>query len=1119
MTNKSITQKSPKSYMVYHEDPEVFRVGTVDSHCYFIPFAKGENPFESREKSSRFELLNGEWGFSHYSSIIDLEEDFTEVEPRGKIAVPSNWQLQGYTSENDRIQYTNIFYPIPYNPPFAPDDIPVGVYTRSYFYAGGADKGAAGVDRKILCFEGVDCCFYLYINGDFAGYSEVSHNTSEFDITPLLHEGENKITVAVLKWGFGTYLEDQDKIRLSGIFRDVYVLTRPECCLKNYTVQTELVDQKKSQTQSEQSSAFNSAIIIINLEGQAAELSLFSPDGNLIEKKSAADGEQVCFNITNPLLWSAETPVLYRLQIDCGDEVIGEEVGIRKICVENGVIKVNGVAVKFRGVNRHDSWPDTGYAVTIEQMEKDLRLMKMHNINGIRTSHYPNSPLFYKLCDRYGFYVIAEADIEMHGSVDVNNHFKWDWSDYSGIALVASNPLFENAVLDREQQLVIRNINRPCILFWSMGNESGNGTNFVKAAEWIKSFDNTRLLHYESVHKQDDTSDSIYDVVSRMYPSVDFHEWFLNDKNETRPFILCEYCHAMGNGPGDLEDYHKVFHSSERFAGGFIWEWCDHSVSLGKDNDGREKYGYGGDWGERHNDGNFCCDGLVYPDRVPHTGLKEAKQVYRPVRVSKLACNSSDDGASSHTARFDFWNLLSFTDAATKLDCVYEITVDGEFITQNKKLELPPLKPLSHTTITLTDFPDLAAYSDKEVYIRFIFTAKNKELWCDKGFEVCFSQLKLTKVDDDEAEVLAAGDWSPKVIDVPVPDYCVRDENNKQKTAREEIDRMVSFYKECFPGKKNELQKAHNGHFIINAGNTKFGFNLRTATFDSISVKGKEILTAPVKLNFMRAPTDNDSMRGDWFKAHLHDYDTKIYDIKIENPNVTLSTQNAGNGLESECTLAEGQSVKITVKESFGWNIYQPFFYGDVIYTITANAELSVNFALTATSKLTFLPRLGLRLFVNKAFDTTEYLGYGPTESYIDKHQACYVGKFTSKIREQFEPYIRPQENSSHYHCSYAKVIDKKDKLAIICTGVDGKKISFNASEYTQEELYTKKHNFELEKSSSNVICFDYKMAGVGSNSCGPMLAEKYRIGLPEVKDGLRLFVETLSEKPQNQIY
>lgn len=1081
-------QENQKKYLKYHENPEVLHVGTLENHCYFIPFAKNENPFEERENSSEFELLNGEWGFRYFSSIIDLEDNFLFIQAENKIKVPSNWQLQGFTSDNDKIQYTNVVYPIQYNPPFVPDDIPVGIYSKSYNYLKKSDV------RKILCFEGVDCCFYLFVNEKFAGYSEVSHHTSEFDITDYLVEGENHLTVAVLKWGFGTYLEDQDKIRLSGIFRDVYVLSRPKECIENYRIKTILNDSNSR------------AKISILIEGSDCDISLFAPDGTFIEKKYAKQKKEIIFEIENPLLWSAENPVLYKATFENKDEIIGEEIGIRKICVKNGVILINDKPVKFRGVNRHDSYPDTGYAADVEKLKKDLQLMKQHNINGIRTSHYPNAPIFYKLCDKYGFYVIDEADLEMHGSVDVNNNFKWDWSDYSGIALAAGNKIFEKAVLDREKLLVIRDVNRPCVVFWSMGNESGLGENFIKAAEWIKSFDETRLLHYESVHRQDETSDSIFDVVSRMYPSVDFHDWFLADKDEKRPFLLCEYCHAMGNGPGDLEDYHKVFNSSDRFAGGFIWEWCDHSVSLGKDENGKEKYGYGGDWGERHNDGNFCCDGLVYPDRTPHTGLKEVKQVYRPIRIFRT--EKSLEGV------FDFWNLLTFTDAADFLDCTYEISVDGDVVFENKSVELKKLLPLSHTKIIISDFPDLSEYLNDEIYIKFNFKTKNQQIWCDKNFDVCFNQIKLTKFTDDEAEILTEGNWASDVIKVSNNLPGIRDENGKQKNSREEIEKMISFYKKEIPTEnqntsKQEFSKIRNGNLVIQAGKIKFSFNLRTGYFDSIKNDDVDFLCRPLKFNFMRAPTDNDSMRGDWFRAHLHDYDTKVFGIRIEIENkgeenifVSGTETNMFAPLDSE----KKQSIKITVKEAFGWNMYAPFLYGNVIYTINYLGEFSVNFDLTSTNKLTFLPRIGIRLFVDKKFDNVEYLGFGPTESYIDKHQACYVGKFNEKICNLYEPYIRPQENSSHYHCNYVKILNKAKNSYFVCKGEDDKKISFNASEYSQEELFTKKHNFELEKEKYNIICFDVKMAGVGSNSCGPMLAEKYRISLPKVKGALNLY-------------
>ena len=696
-------------------------------------------------------------------------------------------------------------------------------------------------------------------------------------------------------------------------------------------------------------------------------------------------------------------------------------------------------------------------------MEKDLALMKQHNINAIRTSHYPNAPLFYKLCDRYGFYVIDEADLEMHGSVSVNNTAHWDWSDYSGIALAASNPLFYKGILDREKCCVTRDINRPCVVFWSMGNESGNGKNLTKAAEWIKAFDDTRLLHYESVHNQGDTSDQIYDLVSRMYPSPEAWKNMAKNKDEKRPFVLCEYCHAMGNGPGDLEDYHNVFHSSDRFCGGFIWEWCDHSIPVGKTKDGTIKYGYGGDWGEKHNDSNFCCDGLVYPDRRPHTGLLEAKQVYRPVRVAL------------QQGQFTFWNLLAFTDAATVFDCTYEIIIDGKVVS-GAALELPPLPPLKKTAVTIKD-KAFSACAGKDAFIRFSFTWKNDQLWCKKGYAACFDQLALSKPQYVDEELALQKPFLPGK----------RDKNGIQENARKEIDALNRFTANAAARNEN---KNSGLFFKVKAGNTEYQFNRRTGMFDSIKVDDTEILKKPLSFNFMRAPTDNDPMKGEWFGAHLHDFETKVYGSRME------ATRN-------------GKAVRIIVDQGFVWSIHQPFMYGTVIYTISESpGSLSIQFHFTATRRIFMLPRVGLRLFLDKSFDTVEYYGYGPGESYIDKHKASWLGTFRQKVCNMYEPYIRPQENSSHYGCRYVKAIGKT--LSIVCTGTNPATkaphaISFNASEYTQEELWTKRHNWELEKSDNTVLCLDYRMAGVGSNSCGPALAQKYRIPLPDVTGQLNI--------------
>lgn len=379
-----------------------------------------------------------------------------------KIAVPGSPKSQMIYHENpqqmhgyDKPQYTNVCYPIPYDPPFVPDDIPAGVYSRSYNYT------PDGLD-KILVFEGVDSCIYLYINGIFAGYSQVSHSTSEFDITSFLNKGKNNITVAVLKWCDGTYLEDQDKFRLSGIFRDVYVLSRPKKRLENYIVKTDI------------SMDLTCAKLIFTPYGCDVTAKLSDNEGKIIADFSVNDGSTFSVDIDVPVLWSAEKPYLYNLTIYAGTEIIGEKVGFRKVCIENGVVKINGRAVKFKGVNRHDSYPDTGYFASVEQMKKDVILMKRHNINAVSTSHYPNSPLFYRLCDEYGLYVIDEADMESHGCVEVYNDFKWSWEcGYNGIALLASDKRFEKAITDRAESLVKRDINRPCVIFWSLGNESG----------------------------------------------------------------------------------------------------------------------------------------------------------------------------------------------------------------------------------------------------------------------------------------------------------------------------------------------------------------------------------------------------------------------------------------------------------------------------------------------------------------------------------------------------------------------------------------------------------------------------------------------------------------------
>lgn len=1022
---------SAKSHLIYHENLEVFHVNTLDNHAYFIPFSKGCDPFAERTESERFELLNGTWDFKYYESAIDMEDDFTDLLLPDKIEVPSCIQLKGY----DKPQYTNFEYPIPYDPPYVPDEVPVALYKRTYDYK------ADGL-RRILAFEGVDSNIYLFVNSKFVGYSQISHHTSEFDVTDYLVAGGNEISVAVFKWCDATYVEDQDKIRLTGIFRDVYMLSRPQSRLEDYHVITKLGD--------------NSADIYVTVWGKEAKLSLYDADGKLIESKEtvpqkvslkdvtgettdvsnsdASDVDilesdinahpdllvaKVAFKVNNPNLWTAETPYLYKLTIETGHEIIGEKVGIREIKIEDSVVKVNGVAIKIRGVNRHDSYADTGYVASKEQMIADLNLMKQHNINAIRTSHYPNAPIFYKLCDEYGFYVIAESDFEAHGVVVVFNDLHWTGENtYGKLSMIARDERFLNSILDRQGSNVLRNFNRPCIIFWSLGNEAGWGENTRKAAIYVKSLDTSRIVHYESmVHRLDDkTSDDVIDINSRMYMSTDEMRSFYKDTNEKRPLIQCEYCHSMGNGPGDLEDYFEVFDSDDRFTGGLIWEFSDHSVATGKTEDGRIKYGYGGDFDELHNDGNFCMDGLTYPDRTPHTGLYEVKQVYRPVRVYPGEKNGE----------FIFRNMLAFRNVGELLDVTYEVTYDGGVACRGR-VDID-IAPLSRQSIVLDE---LSFEPGTDNYIRFIFTAKEDTLWCKKGYEVCFDQLLITK-------------GAKSLSKLP--------SQNKISAVDEAL--LITVY----------------------AGDNEYVFNKRKATFDSIKCGGVEILTKPMNYNFFRAPLDNDPMREDWKKAHLNAYTVKVHDIKV-------------NVMESE--------AEIEVDQAFGWSVHEPFATMKVKYVIDGDGVLKINCDLkTCDRVIDFLPRFGLRLFVPKDFERVSYFGYGPNESYVDKHRASYIGNFENKICDMHEDYIRPQENSSH--CGCKNMILKGSNVCVRFESSED--FSFNASEYTQEELESKRHNYELIKDNDNVICIDYKMAGVGSNSCGPALLEKYRIQLPKIK-------------------
>ena len=990
----------------FHEDPEILHVGTCPDRSYYLPCA-GED--EARQgRSSRVISLNGSWAFQYFSSYkeaIDPDEGLAfDEEEMDAIPVPSCWQTQGY----GRHQYTNVRYPFPCDPPYVPEENPCGLYVRHI------QVENPEAFRWFLNFEGVDSCFYLWVNGEFAGYSQVSHSTSEFDVSPFLTPGDNTLAVLVLQWCDGSYLEDQDKLRMSGIFRDVYLLARPENHIRDYFVKESF------------SPDFSHATVTVELElsGQPqVEATLLSPSGEQVGKAQCAQGEPLVFELDNPVLWNAEQPAQYTLLLSTGEEAIPQKVGLRKIEVQDGVVLLNGTAIKFRGVNRHDSDPVTGYTISREQAQKDLFLMKRHNINAIRTSHYPNAPWFLQLCSEYGLYAIAEADMESHGVAEkMGYHLEETYPD------IADDPQFQKAILDRVQRSVIRDKNNAAAVIWSLGNESGWGENFEIAGRWVKEYDPSRLLHYENflTYHQERTPDfSMIDLYSRMYASVEevddyFHGGEL-DKNlhgRRMPFIQCEYIHAMGNGPGDAEDYQQRIMQYPGFCGGFVWEWCDHSVYGGTTPDNRPIYRYGGDFGEFPHDGNFCMDGLVYPDRTPHTGLLEYKNVIRPLRASLISGST-----------FRLHNYLDFTAAQDAVTLSYEVTQDGEALFGGN-LDMPAIAPHGEGEVTLPELPQGGV-----VTVTFFYAAKEDSPFYQAGHPLGFDELVL---------------WEePFFLDAPAAEGALQVEAGPDQ---------VVFTGEAF----------------------RYVFDNETGLFTSMVYKNRNLLTRPMEWNTWRAPTDNDRNVAHQWRASGYDRPTvRVYSVEQEGNTLTCRLGIAA------VTIAKFLDVQAE-------------------WTVSPSGRVDVKLHCQRDTRFPWMPRFGLRLFLPQEFRGVEYFAYGPYESYQDKHRASRLGVYAQSVDAMHEDYIKPQENSSHWGCRYVTLTDG----AFALTAAAEQPFSFNVSPYTQEELTAKAHNWELEPCGETVLCLDYKMSGVGSNSCGPQLLPQYRLEEESFDFGFTLTVE-----------
>ncbi|OBZ09481.1 glycoside hydrolase family 2 TIM barrel-domain containing protein [Bacillus sp. FJAT-26390] len=983
----------------FWENPEKLHVNREAPRAYYIPYADTAAAKErQRGRSPYYETLNGSWKFNYYPSVQQVKDAFyeeeTDVSAWDDLIVPSCWQTNGY----DQLQYTNFNYPIPCDPPFVPDDNPAGLYVRDFHLP---DNWAG--KEKYAVFEGVNSCFYLWVNGAFVGYSQGSRMPAEFLISPYLRPGQNRIAVMVLKWCDGTYLEDQDAWRFSGIFRDVYLLGRDETHIRdvfNKTVFADDFQQASLQTEIE-----TSGTLEVKAELRDSTHQLIAATQAVIANQGT-----VTLDIQKPILWNAEAPYLYELYLYAGEEVIRFHVGFRKVEINDGVFQVNGQAVKLRGVNRHDSHPELGQTIPVDHMIQDLKLMKRHNVNTIRTSHYPNDARFYELCNEYGFYVVDEADLESHG-MGVPD----DGAGGSAHKL-ATDPTWQAAYVERAARMVERDKNQPCIVMWSLGNEAGYGLNHIAMAEWIQQRDDSRLVHYEGAapHYEGHENIESLDVESRMYSSVQYIEEYAKEESNKKPLFLCEYSHAMGNGPGDLKDYWDVIHQYPKLMGGCVWEWCDHGIKT-ETTEGQPFFAYGGDFGDKPNDGNFCIDGLVYPDRRPHTGLLELKQVIAPVHIEAVDLTGG---------KLRINNLHDFIDLS-HLGLHWKIEKDGQTIEQGQIWQLDAAAH-EHQLITLP----YAWPSTKDAYytLNLSFWMNKETSWAEMGYEVAFKQFTLLEAEySDEPANLSAASLHAA-----------------------ENDRVLS----------------------IEGYDFRYAFDLDKGLFVELARNGIVMVEQPMGFNIWRAPLDNDMhIRKQW---ELQGYDRAVMKV-----------------YSCEWTRLSESTIEVRAAFSLGGYTQNPILHGEASWQVDAAGEIKLDVQVKVRESAAYLPRFGLQLTMPSGNEQVEYFGYGPHESYVDKRQSVRKSRYVTTVDEMFEPYIMPQENGSRYGTHWA-VISNEQGMGLKFASPEP--FSFNASHYTPLDLTIAAHDHELKARKETIVHLDYKMSGVGSNSCGPELLDQYRL-------------------------
>ncbi len=1073
------------------QNPSIIGINKLAAHSTFIPFQDEVTALTfNRNQSHFFQSLNGQWQFKLYENPLQVPDDFYKANRLqwDSIEVPSNWQMKGFGTP----YYVNMQHPFEANPPFVPTDKnETGCYRRTFTIPENwQDK------EVILHFDGVQSAFYLWVNGEKVGYSQGSMTPAAFNISHYLDTktDTNTLAVEVIRWSDGSYLEDQDFWRLSGIYRDVYLYAVPKNHISDFHIQTFL---DKNYQDAELQLDFK-----IKGKANGVIVKLYNIENEIIVNDTILQNQfSKTYYISKPSKWTAETPNLYKITFQLLDEsgnpvqVISNKIGFRTTEIKNGQFLLNGQPIYFKGVNRHEFDPFNGRTISEASMIEDIKLMKQYNFNAVRTSHYPNMPRWYELCDEYGLYVMDEANLE--------SHYLWFYEGNSPV----TQPEWKKAIVDRGTSMAERDKNHASILIWSLGNEAGMGENMTAMANAILKIDSSRPIHYESrelavplkesentlnllnfaksIHDYDNTP-SGFDFIANMYPYMDVMEGF-TEADTLRPVLVCEYAHAMGNSTGNFKEYWDIFEKHPRMQGGFIWDWVDQGIAKYTE-DSVLYYLYGGDFGESPSDSNFCINGLVFPDRSVKPGLQTVKKVQQNLKVKAV---DLIQGKIEIQNTYYFINL-------NFLELQWELKEEGRLLLEGTVSDLN----IEAQQSKIFDLPFILpkAKEGKEYWLNLSFRLKESTAWADKGLEIAWEQFQL-----------------------PI-----------------EVDTASTSKNTNFP---SMILKETNDVYSIEGKNFTLQFDKTKGLLSAWNFKGKELLLQGPKMNIWRAPTDNDeggnqfqsSFATQWRKAGYDEMRWEDIEVKAKQVNeqkIEIKVTGCMRGQNSAFSYATTYNVsgngEMLISNELSHHLQVPFwiwkilipllflwllaifqlqstkkwraqhrpeaksyrgFWRIAVWTLGFFTLLTVGLGVYQVQQFTPLPKVGNQWLVPNDLDQLEWYGRGPEEAYWDRKNELRMNVYSGSIREQYVPYIRPQENGNKADVRWAMLTDASG-LGFL---VKGKNLNISAHHYSLQNLTSAKHTIDLQDAPFVTFNVDFQQQGLGGdNSWQPRTHPEY---------------------------